>query len=240
MKIQRINKRSILKVLIDGIFWSLITYFAFYLRLAIGVFEYLDDIFKVSLIIIPIKLLIIILNGHYKLSWRYSTFMDFRKPAMSILYLTIIYYLIITVSYGKILIPRTVPAIDAALTLIAFLLIRMAAQISNRRRNSRPNGNSDKTTIIIAGAGDSGTMIAKEMLRHPEMNMLPIGFLDDDPNKSNQRIAGIPVLGKISDIGAIIINNHIIININILDKKIFQIVFQRLTLFHFFLSLACL
>ena len=204
-----INYRAFLKIVIDGLAWSLITFFAFYLRLENSVFTYADDILKVSMIIIPFKFLIIVLNGHYKLSWRYSTFMDFRKPAVSILYLTIVYYFVVILFYGRILIPRTVPMIDAALTLIAFLMIRMTAQITNRRKYSVSNGNSGNKKIIIAGAGDSGTMIAKEMLRHPETGMKPIGFLDDDTQKQNQQIAGIRVLGKIPDLKAILVNNTV-------------------------------
>ena len=58
----------------------------------------------------------------------------------------------------------------------------------------------DRRRVLIIGAGDAGTLIAREMLRHPETGLEPIGFLDDDPAKRGQRIATVPVLGPIDEI----------------------------------------
>lgn len=203
-----LNKRSLAKIMIDGIAWSLITYVAFYLRLENAAFKNFNDIMLLSAIIIPVKFLIVIFNGHYKISWRYSSFSDFIRPSLSILIFTLIYYLIIALSYERLLIPRTVPAIDAALTIIAFLAIRIMAQIVNRFKKSNHDEPHESKNVIIAGAGESGTMIAKEMHRQKGLGMNPIGFLDDDPDKQNQRISGIPMLGKIPDLKKVIAATH--------------------------------
>ena len=224
------NKRSFAKVMIDGTIWSLITFFALYLRLENAVFENIDSIFFISAIIIPIKFLIVIFNGHYKISWRYSGFADFIKPSMSILLFTLVYYLIIALSYGRVLIPRTVPAIDATLTLIAFLAIRIMAQMLNRLKKSNHADPYELKNVIIAGAGESGTMIAKEMQRHKGLGMNPIGFLDDDPDKSKQRISGIPVLGRISDLSNVILStqpDEIIIAMPSESGKIVREIFEK-------------
>ncbi|MCS7207319.1 MAG: polysaccharide biosynthesis protein [Dehalococcoidia bacterium] len=57
--------------------------------------------------------------------------------------------------------------------------------------------NVSKRRVLIAGAGEAGSRAAREMLRHPEGGLVPVGFLDDDPLKQNQTIAGLPVLGPI-------------------------------------------
>jgi len=63
--------------------------------------------------------------------------------------------------------------------------------------------------ILIVGAGEAGTMIAREMLRHPEAGMKPKGFLDDDPAKEGTKILGLPVLGPIDSL-PIEVRNHLI------------------------------
>lgn len=47
-------------------------------------------------------------------------------------------------------------------------------------------------------------MMVREMLRHPEAGMVPVGFLDDDPLKRRQRIAGRPVLGRLDQLSTIV------------------------------------
>lgn len=203
MKLNHINRHSLLKIAIDAVIWIIITYIAFYFRLEGGIVYYFDDICKLSLLIVPVKILLVIFNGHYHSSWRYSTLYDFAFPALSVISFTFFYYLAIIAIPAFRFVPRTVPAIDAVLALISFFFIRIAAQVVLRRKKSMsryPRERKNQRKVIIAGAGESGTMIAKEMLRHPEMGMSPVGFLDDDKNKKNQTIAGIPVLGGISEL----------------------------------------
>jgi len=59
---------------------------------------------------------------------------------------------------------------------------------------------NDAKNILIAGAGEAGTMIAREMLRHSEAGLRPVGFLDDDPAKKGIRILNLPVLGPIDSL----------------------------------------
>ncbi|MBC9785844.1 polysaccharide biosynthesis protein [Heliobacterium chlorum] len=64
------------------------------------------------------------------------------------------------------------------------------------------NGSEKKRAALIVGAGDAGVIVAKELTRSPSA-LHPIGFIDDDPEKWNKTIQGLPVLGKTSDIASI-------------------------------------
>ena len=39
-------------------------------------------------------------------------------------------------------------------------------------------------------------MIARQLLKNKEVDIIPIGFIDDDPRKLNLDILGIPVVGS--------------------------------------------
>ena len=45
------------------------------------------------------------------------------------------------------------------------------------------------------GAGDAGEMLLRELRNNPRLDYLPVGFLDDDPDKVGLEIAGVPILG---------------------------------------------
>jgi FlaA1/EpsC-like NDP-sugar epimerase len=48
----------------------------------------------------------------------------------------------------------------------------------------------------IMGAGEAGATVARELLNKPHLRFKPIVFFDDDPLKWNQRLHGIPIVGK--------------------------------------------
>ncbi|MDR7079589.1 FlaA1/EpsC-like NDP-sugar epimerase [Neobacillus niacini] len=52
-----------------------------------------------------------------------------------------------------------------------------------------------KKTLII-GAGSGGTMVARQLLSNHEIDLKPVAFIDDDPNKFKLDILGIPVVGN--------------------------------------------
>lgn len=53
---------------------------------------------------------------------------------------------------------------------------------------------------LIIGAGDCGTMIARELLNNPTSQMVPIVYIDDDKHKHKLQIHGLPVYGGRSKI----------------------------------------
>jgi len=48
--------------------------------------------------------------------------------------------------------------------------------------------------VLIVGAGEAGRMVTRELRRHPETGLLPVGFADDDPGKRWMYVAGLPVV----------------------------------------------
>ncbi len=96
-------------------------------------------------------------------------------------------------------IPRSVPIINTALAALALGGSRAAFRVwcqkhalSSAQRWIKPK------RVLIVGAGEAGALIAREMLRHPEAGLRPVGFLDDDPSKHHMRIAGSRVFGPIA------------------------------------------
>jgi FlaA1/EpsC-like NDP-sugar epimerase len=60
--------------------------------------------------------------------------------------------------------------------------------------------NSQGKNTLIIGAGDGGAMVARELLNNSNLNLTPVGFIDDSPYKQNLTVYGVPVLGRRRDI----------------------------------------
>jgi len=62
---------------------------------------------------------------------------------------------------------------------------------------------SPTNRTLLVGAGRAGSLVAQELLLHPELGFRLVGFLDDSPEKRGAHINGIRVLGDCSEIGEV-------------------------------------
>lgn len=63
---------------------------------------------------------------------------------------------------------------------------------------------SNPSRVLIAGAGDAGAIVLREMLNNSVLGYKVIGLVDDDPDKRRYSLYGVPVLGSRADIPRII------------------------------------
>lgn len=76
---------------------------------------------------------------------------------------------------------------------------KIAWDIATGRKSKIGQGGVPRRILVI-GAGDAGAMIVREMHNNPEINMLPVGFVDDDERKIGNYIHGVKVYGSRKDI----------------------------------------
>jgi len=58
--------------------------------------------------------------------------------------------------------------------------------------------------VLIYGAGRGGEILLRELLNNHQLQLKPIGFIDDDPLKNGRRLQGFPVLGGFSDMADVL------------------------------------
>ncbi|MGO0062393.1 polysaccharide biosynthesis protein [Brevibacillus fluminis] len=83
---------------------------------------------------------------------------------------------------------------------------------------------TDRTSknVLIIGAGNAGTLVAKELLQSPDSGLVPVGFIDDNSKKHNLHILGLPVFGSRQLIKDLVIRHaitHIVIAMPSAPKK---------------------
>ncbi len=65
-------------------------------------------------------------------------------------------------------------------------------------------GRHQQRRVLIVGAGDAGALVVRELQKNPQIDLVPIGFLDDNPVKQKQQIYGIPVIGTLPDLAGVL------------------------------------
>lgn len=100
--------------------------------------------------------------------------------------------------------PRSVLAIDWALSLLAVGGLRFALRLLAESRSGGIGIQGRSKRILIVGAGDAGALVVREMQKNPQLNLSPVCFVDDDQAKQKQRLHDVPVEGTLEDLGRMI------------------------------------
>lgn len=153
-------------------------------------------------VFIVVKLLVFFLNGLYDRMWRYVSIRELmvllRATLISAVTLVFLIFFIMTPNL-RTGFSRSVIVID---TLLTFLLVggaRFGVRFLYETRRHRSVLDNSKP-VLVFGAGDAGEIMVREMLKHPDMEYDPVGFIDDDATKRGRRIHGVEVLGDRDDI----------------------------------------
>ena len=77
-------------------------------------------------------------------------------------------------------------------------LRRMLGERVASRQHTREEAPAEPTLLV--GAGQGGVLIAQEIARRPDLGILPVAFVDDDPVKQGAVIHGIKVKGTTKDL----------------------------------------
>jgi FlaA1/EpsC-like NDP-sugar epimerase len=184
------------KWMLDVVVWTSVTILAYLLR-----FDPTDEVWMSQMVqILPFaalgKLLLVTSFGSYRMSWRNTGFSDFFLIArMVFVYSGLMGIAILTLqSAGTITISLSIAALELLLGIPILLVPRMAARFMLiYHANSKGNGNgfskaeARRHRVLIVGAGESGTMVARELQKHPEMGMKMIAFVDDKASLQRQK-----------------------------------------------------
>jgi len=191
--------RTPLKFAIDVFLWALAGFLAFGLRLESWPTPYWKIILYYLLLSLPVKSILVWAYGLHLQAWSRFGFRDLWRLGQAVAAGTLLHFLG-TLLLGETLgMPRSVPLLEGGVALLLMGVVRfLVRRYWERTRASGAEG----TRVLIVGAGDAGSMVARELLRHPEAGLLPVGFLDDDPNKRGQTLMGLKVWGPLDQLPA--------------------------------------
>lgn len=84
--------------------------------------------------------------------------------------------------------------VGGTVTLLCMLTLRYLYRVGREHRLRRTARAA--TPVLLFGAGSAARQLVRSMLHDPTSRYAPVGLLDDDPDKSDLRVYGVPVLGN--------------------------------------------
>jgi FlaA1/EpsC-like NDP-sugar epimerase len=197
-------------VLIDAFFIAVSVCIALVIRFeTLAIQPYLELIWFAVPLLIAVRLPLFYFFGLYRRVWRYASVNELLSVVMAVfLSSVVVIFVIFGVAFPLGIVkwfPRSLIAIDFLLSILLSGGFRFGLRVLSVRKIGGRAGElkrpSETTArVLIAGAGDAGAIIAREVRENPGLGILPVGFIDDDERKLGMRIHGVRVLGTREDI----------------------------------------
>ena len=158
-------------------------------------------------VLVFIKMSVFLVMGVYRGLWRYTSMSDLIVFAKAVAVSSVANLIVLLFAFRFAGFSRKVFIIDAVLMLIFLAGSRMAFRLF--RQLLPAVGTSNGRRVLIYGAGDGGELLLRELRNNRELNLAPVGFLDDDPAKGGKVIHGLRVFGGNGDLGSVCTQHEI-------------------------------
>ena len=127
----------------------------------------------------------------YKSIWRFASFTELQRVTMATIVTGLFHVIVITLAFRRM--PLSYYAIGIMVQFILTVGIRFSYRfILLLRYNRNPIENA---RVMLVGGGAAGQVLLREMLRADEIEEKVVCIIDDNKNKWNRDIEGVPIVG---------------------------------------------
>ena len=161
---------------------------------------YRSLLFSTVLILILIRLAVIAHCGLLHGWWRYTGVNDALDILKATTLGSAIFVVFIRFGLGLTAFPRSVYVLEAVLTAALLAGVRLLSRIlvESFRQELTPS-----RKVMLIGAGFAAQMVIRE-IRQPDSSYQVMGCVDDDRSKLGMKIHGVPVLGSVDQLPALL------------------------------------
>jgi FlaA1/EpsC-like NDP-sugar epimerase len=202
-----LHRHFLPQLAVDGALVALAYYLAFQLRFEHGPTGYYAHLRERTIWwVLAGSLPVLVLARVYQRRWRYSGQRDYEAVARAVAAIVLLAVVGVEVfrpvhhyrSTVAVALPNGVIILFALLALVLLVGVRALARSVYERRPLAAfrGGRKDQRSVLIAGAGDGGRLVLREIVRNRGLGLTPVGFVDDDPGKRRLRIDGVRVRGN--------------------------------------------
>jgi FlaA1/EpsC-like NDP-sugar epimerase len=204
-----LHRHTLAQLAVDGALVALAYWLAFQLRFTNGPSGYYAHLRERTIWWVLAGSFVVLLSSRvYQRRWRYSGQRDYEavlRGVLAIVVLTVVAVAVVrpverathhgTAAIG---LPNGVIVLFGLLALVFLVGVRALTRSAYERRPLAAfrGGRKGDRSVLIAGAGEGGRLVLREILRNRGLGLAPVGFLDDDPAKRRLRIDGVRVRGN--------------------------------------------
>ena len=200
-------KKQLMLVMLDFFLIAFVYYLSYRLRFDASDFPYYFKIFLRSLpAVIICKLIAFFMTGVYRGIWGFMSTADVFVTIKASTIATLLSVAAVTFIYRFEDFSKGIFIIDWLLTNAYLLGTRGSFRffLDAVKRKTLAGD-----TILIYGAGRGGEILLREIINNRQLNIKPLGFIDDDPLKKDKKLQGYPILGSFSDLRALLISHPV-------------------------------
>jgi FlaA1/EpsC-like NDP-sugar epimerase len=211
-----LHRHSLTQLVVDGALVAFAYYLAFELRFTTRLSPHYSQLRADTIWwVLGGSLPVLVLSRVYQRRWRYAGQRDYEAVVLAVVLIVLLtvagvevvrpvhQYIAADHDFGRatavaVVLPDTVIVLFGLLSLVFLVGVRALARTFYERRPLAAfrSPRRGQRTVLIAGAGEGGRMVAREIMRNRELGLAPVGFLDDDPAKRRMRVEGLPVRGN--------------------------------------------
>jgi len=212
-----LHRHALPQLAVDGALVALAYYLAYQLRFTTRLPAHYADLRAQTIWwVLGGSLPVLVLSRVYQRRWRYSGQRDYEAVVLAVVLIVLltvagveivrpVHHYYIQAGHSPrhaaavaVVLPNTVIVVFGLLSLVFLVGVRALASTLYERRPLAAfrSPRRGQRTVLIAGAGDGGRLVAREINRNRELGLAPVGFVDDDQAKRGLRIEGLRVRGN--------------------------------------------
>jgi UDP-GlcNAc:undecaprenyl-phosphate GlcNAc-1-phosphate transferase len=198
---------KILRIFVDMGLVALSYYLAFLLRFE-GEFDpSIKEYYLMTIpLVLPVKLGIFYCSSLYKGAWRYTGVSDLIKILKAVVFGCIASALLLWIIPGYGIVSRAALIIDFNLLFFFVIGERSSFRILEHLYLSK---NRRGRKVLIYGVGKGSVHALNEFIYNPQLDLCPVGFIDEDQRNQDKQVNGYPVLGSLDSLESILKSNSI-------------------------------
>ncbi len=160
----------------------------------------------ILLLLVSVRIVVNYLLGLYSRRWRYASVPELERivvaAALGTLVAAGVFYLTDLVGAGTWTdgFPRSFWVIELLVSVSILGGVRFAIRAAAESRRRQGNVAGTRPNTLLYGAGDAGVLVARTATRYPATGVIPVGFLDDNPELAGGIVAGLRVFGGLDQI----------------------------------------
>ena len=155
--------------------------------------EYLSAFLKFAPVYTVAVVIVFYILRLYNSLWRFASFNELNRIFAASVITTVIQIVGITAFFVRM--PFSYYVVGAATQFALITVVRFAYRFINMERARREQSARSRHNVMVIGAGAAGQTILRELQNSKEVSGKACCVIDDNPNKWNRYMDGVPVVG---------------------------------------------
>ena len=155
--------------------------------------EYLSAFLKFAPVYTVAVVIVFYILRLYNSLWRFASFNELNRIFAASVITTVIQIVGITALFVRM--PFSYYVVGAATQFALITVVRFAYRFINMERARREQSARPRHNVMVIGAGAAGQTILREFQNSKEVSGKACCVIDDNPNKWNRYMDGVPVVG---------------------------------------------